>query len=77
MAESLQPGSGTWGPTQLAVLGILPSPILILKGLEALPADKVCVCVCMCVYGVAQSCPTPCNSMDSNFQLLDFFLSIC
>ena len=50
MAESLQPGSGTWGPTQLAVLGILPSPILILKGLEALPADKVCVCVYVCVW---------------------------
>ena len=52
MAESLQPGSGTWGPTQLAVLSILPSPILILKGLEALPADKmyVCVCVCLCVW---------------------------
>ena len=49
MAESLQPGSGTWGPAQPAMLSTLPSPILILKGLGALPADKMCVCVCVCV----------------------------
>ena len=47
MAESLQPGSGTWGPAQPAMLSTLPSPILILKGLGALPADKMCVCVCV------------------------------
>ena len=40
MAESLQPGSGTWGPAQPAMLSTLPSPILILKGLGALPADN-------------------------------------